>query len=76
MKDTTDAVARRQIDIYRRLDGPGRLRLAFEMSAVAKDLARARLRSEHPDWSVHDVNRELLRYSLLSSPSPRLPRGQ
>lgn len=70
MKDTTEAVAQAQLDIYRRLDGAARLRLALEMSAMARGLARARLQSQHPDWSLDALNRELLRYSLLPPPMP------
>lgn len=64
MSETTEAVARAQIAVYRRLDGSARLKLAFEMSALARDLAATRLRREHPDWSADRLNRELLRYSL------------
>jgi hypothetical protein len=70
MTDTTAAAWRAQLDVYRRLDGVARLKLAFEMSALARELALTRLRQQHPDWSAHRLNRELLRYSLLPAPLP------
>ena len=41
MMDTTETVAQRQLEIYRRLDGAAKLRLVFEMSAMARSFARS-----------------------------------
>jgi hypothetical protein len=71
MSDTSEAVSRAQIDAYRRLDGVARLRLAFDISALARELALTRLRSRHPEWSLDRLHRELLRYSLLPAPMPQ-----
>ena len=71
MKDTTEAVAQAQLDVYRRLEGPARLKLAFEMSLLVRELALARLRNQHPDWSMGELNRELLRYHFLPGPMPQ-----
>jgi hypothetical protein len=68
--DTTPGVAREQIEFYRRLDGSARLKLAFEISTLARDLALARLRGHHPDWPIDCLHRELLRYSLAPAPLP------
>lgn len=70
MRDTTSAAAAAQTKAQRSLGGPARLRLAFEMSVVARDLAMARLRKEHPDWSASRLKRELLRYSFLPRSLP------
>ena len=70
MRDATEAVTLAQLNVYRRLDGPARLRLAFEMSTLARELALARLRHQHPGWSITELNRELLRYSFLPGPVP------
>jgi hypothetical protein len=48
------------------------LLLAFEMSEFARDLSRARIRQEHPDWSEQQVSRELLRLAFLPSSLPDL----
>jgi hypothetical protein len=71
MKDTTDAVVLAQLNVYRGLEGSARLRLAFEMSMMARELTLARLRQRHPDWSTDELNLELLRYSLLPHPMPQ-----
>jgi hypothetical protein len=70
MSDTTESAARAQLAIYQRLGASARLSLAFEMSALARQLALARLRGEHPEWSSKRLNRELLRYSLVPAPFP------
>ena len=51
MRDTTSAAAAAQAHAQRQLGGPGRLRLAFEMSVLARELTLAGLRRSHPDWS-------------------------
>lgn len=70
MRDTARAAAAAQAQAQRRLGGAGRLRLAFEMSVLARELAMARLRQEHPDWSPGQLRREILRYSFLPGPLP------
>jgi hypothetical protein len=58
--DTTTAAAEIQAGVHRGLTGVARLRIAVEMSEMTRDLARTRLRQEHPDWSKWDVDRALL----------------
>lgn len=70
MRDTTPAAAAAQVSAQRELGGPGRLRLALEMSVVAREFAMARLRREHPDWSPSRLRLELVRYSFLPDPLP------
>jgi hypothetical protein len=52
------------------MSGEQRLLLAFEMSLFARDLAKERIRLEHPEWKESDVTRELLRLAFLPSPLP------
>jgi hypothetical protein len=47
-----------------------RLELAFEMSQMARALARARLREEHAEWGESDLDRELLRLAFLPDDLP------
>ena len=75
MNDTSETITQRQFETYRRLDGSARLRLAFEMTALARNLALARLRDEHPDWPPHKLHRELLRHALLPNSLPPLSDG-
>lgn len=70
MQDTDPAAAALQTTIHRRLTGVERLGLALEMSSFVRTLALTRLRQQHPDWSEHELRRELLRYAFLSAPLP------
>ena len=70
MTDTSPEAAALQISIQRKLTGAERLQLALDMSYAARELALARLRREHPDWSDWELKRELLRYAFGSAPLP------
>lgn len=70
MSDTSPAAQAIQDDIHRRMSGEDRLVLAMEMSLMARRLAWARLRQEHPDWSDWELRRETLRYAFGSTPLP------
>lgn len=61
---------RLQRDIRRRMSGAERLHLACEMSDLARDLCRARIRQQHPDWTREQVTRELVRSAFDPLPSP------
>jgi hypothetical protein len=65
-----DRAARIQRSILRRMTGEDRLRLAFEMSDIAHDLCRARIRQQHPDWTDEQVTREMARSAFSPRPSP------
>jgi hypothetical protein len=52
------------------MSGEQRLLLAFEMSEFARDLAKAGIRRDHPDWDEARVARELLRLAFLPAPLP------
>ncbi len=70
VSDTSPEAAAIQASIHRRMTGEQRLELAYEMSVFARELAMARLRAEHPDWSDREIKRELLRYAFGSAPLP------
>ncbi|MFL5541849.1 MAG: hypothetical protein ACJ8J0_22875 [Longimicrobiaceae bacterium] len=70
ISDTSPEAAEIQLDIYRRMTGEQRLRLALEMSDFARELSLSRIRAEHPDWSDWEVKRELLRLQFLPEPLP------
>lgn len=61
-----------QDEILRRMTGEERLELAFQMSMAARELSLSRLRRQHPEWTEHELQRELLRYAFLPK---RLPEG-
>jgi GMP synthase-like glutamine amidotransferase len=59
-----------QQDILRRMAPAERLRLACEMSDLARELCRARICQEHPEWTAEQVMRELVRSAFSPHPSP------
>jgi hypothetical protein len=52
------------------MSGEKRLLLAMEMSLFTRDLARSRIRSEHPEWTEVQIARELPRIAFLPAPLP------
>jgi hypothetical protein len=65
--DTSPAAQAIQLAIHRSMSGEQRLLLSFEMSMFARELNRARLRSEHPEWAEAQIARELLRLAFFPS---------
>ncbi len=55
------------------MSGERRLLLALDMSLFARELSRANIRREHPDWPESQVARELLRLAFLPAALP-LPK--
>lgn len=70
VSDTTSAAAEIQAAALRRLSARDRLELAVDMSSVARALLRSRLQAAHPDWSVDDLNRAILRSTLPDAALP------
>jgi hypothetical protein len=52
------------------MTGEQRFLLAFEMSMFARELAKARITEEHPDWSDRQVMLEIIRLAFLPEPMP------
>jgi hypothetical protein len=65
ISDTTPEAQALQDQIHRAMTGEQRVMLAFEMSLFARELARAGIREQHPDWPDDRVARELLRLAFL-----------
>jgi hypothetical protein len=70
ISDTSAAAQAVQLEIHRSMSGEQRLLLAFEMSLFARDLCRARIRHEHPEWTEAQIARELLRLAFFPAPLP------
>jgi hypothetical protein len=68
--DTIPAAREIQLRIQSAMSGEQRLLLAFEMSEFARDLAKAGIRRDHPEWDEPRVARELLRLAFLPHPLP------
>ena len=69
-RDTSQAAAELQLSILRQLGGAERLRLALEMSDLARELTRTRLRVAHSDWRESRISLELAGYAHLPNPRP------
>lgn len=70
ISDTAPEAQAVQDAIHRAMTGEQRMILAFEMSMFARELARAGIRQQHPDWSEDRVARELLRMAFFPKPLP------
>ena len=70
ISDTSPAAQAIQDAIHGAMTGEQRVLLAFEMSLFARELARAGIEREHPDWPADRVARELLRLAFLPNPLP------
>jgi hypothetical protein len=68
--DTSPAAQALQLKIQSAMSGEQRLRMAFEMSMFARELAKAGIRRDHPEWTEAQVARELLRLAFLPAPLP------
>jgi hypothetical protein len=70
LTDTSPAAQAIQDEIHRAMTGEQRVMLALEMSMFARELARAGIQQQHPDWPADRVARELLRLAFLPQPLP------
>ncbi|HSC26272.1 MAG TPA: hypothetical protein VLD67_03305 [Vicinamibacterales bacterium] len=53
--DTTAEAHRLQGEIYRRMGGPARLAIAFQLTETVRRLALAGIRARHPDYTDEQV---------------------
>jgi hypothetical protein len=70
MSDTSPAARALQLKIQSAMSGEQRIALAFEMSMFARELARAGIQRDHPNWTEAQVARELLRLAFFPAPLP------
>ena len=70
LSDTSPHIRKMQLEIESRMTGEERLIRAFEMSMLTRELAKAGIRSDHPDWNEAQVAREVLRLTFLPDPLP------
>lgn len=68
--DTSDDVARMQLEAYRQMSCSRRFEMAVEMSDLARSFAESRIKREHPEWSDRQVTRELLRIAFYPANLP------
>lgn len=72
ISDTSPEAAEVQLRIYRAMSGEQKILIALEMSEFARELAKARIREDHPDWEKWQVDLEWFR--IVFSPEP-VPAG-
>jgi hypothetical protein len=70
VSDTTPAARARQLEIHRAMSGEQRILLALDMSLFAREVAKAGVRRDHPEWSEAQIAREVLRRAFLPQPLP------
>ena len=58
---TPDAALARQIELYRRMTGEQRLKIALDLHTFACNVAREGIRQQHPDADEEEVDRHLKR---------------
>ncbi|HVN21668.1 MAG TPA: hypothetical protein VMU05_22970 [Dongiaceae bacterium] len=68
LSDTSPTARKLQMQIEAAMTGEERLLEALEMSLIARELAKAKIRGDHPDWSEAQVAREVLRLQFLPEP--------
>jgi hypothetical protein len=68
--DTTPEIAAMQIAIRRKMTPEQRLLIALEISDCCRELRKAGIRRDHPDWSERQVMVELFRQMFLPEPLP------
>lgn len=56
-----------RIDALRRMTGEQRLALAFEMWQTAREITRAGIRAQYPQFSPGEVERELARRIMIAN---------
>jgi len=64
-RDTTLEASEIQLRAQQGMTGEERILLALDMSLFSRELARERVRRDHPEWNEAEVNRELLRLAFL-----------
>jgi len=70
ISDTSPSAQGVQLEIQRTMSGEQRFLMALEMSLFARELAKERIRAEHPEWTHSRVALELVRLALLPAPMP------
>ncbi len=52
------------------MTGEQRMELAYEMSMFVREIARAGIQRDHPEWTEPEITRELLRRAFFPEPLP------
>jgi hypothetical protein len=69
-RDTSPEIEAMQLEIRRNMTPGQRFRIALEMSDLCRELRKAGIRKQHPDWTERQVMIELFRLAFLPEPLP------
>ena len=70
VSDTSPEIEAMQIRIRRGMTAEQRLLAALDISDFCRELRKAGIRRDHPDWSERQVMIELFRLAFLPKPLP------
>ena len=62
----------KRIEALRRMTGEQRLALAFQMWRTAREITRAGIRAQRPEFSAAQVERELARRIMIANGATRI----
>jgi hypothetical protein len=68
--DTTPEIEAMQIKIRQAMTPEERLLVALDISDFCRELRKAGIRRDHPDWSERQVMIELFRLAFFPEPLP------
>ena len=58
ISDTSPEARELQLQIHRSMSGEQKILIALEMSEFAREIAKAGIRQDHPDWEEWQVDLE------------------
>lgn len=70
VSDTSPDIEAMQLQVRRSMSPTQRFRVALEISDCCRELRKAGIRRDHPDWSERQVMIELFRLAFLPQPLP------
>jgi hypothetical protein len=70
ISDTSPEIEAMQLAIRRSMTPEQRLRVALDISYFCRELRKAGIRRDHPEWSERQVMIELFRLAFLPQPLP------
>jgi len=71
VSDTSPQIEAMQLAIRRSMTPEQRLLVALDISYCCRELRKAGIRRNHPDWSERQVMIELFRLAFLPKPLPK-----
>jgi len=70
ISDTSPEIEAMQIRIRQAMSPEQRFRMALDLSQFCREMTKAGIRRDHPDWTERQVMIELFRLAFLPEPLP------